>query len=29
MFDQSFARGFIELFGLPSKLAAARDQKRG
>jgi argininosuccinate synthase len=28
-FDQSFARGFIELFGLPSKLAAARDQKRG
>jgi argininosuccinate synthase len=29
MFDQSFARGFIELFGLPSRLAAARDKKRG
>jgi argininosuccinate synthase len=29
MFDQSFARGFIELFGLPSKLAAARDTTRG
>ncbi|MGH3114794.1 MAG: argininosuccinate synthase, partial [Gaiellaceae bacterium] len=28
-FDQSFARGFIELFGMPSKLAAVRDQKRG
>ncbi|MGH8824014.1 MAG: argininosuccinate synthase [Jiangellaceae bacterium] len=27
-FDQSFARGFIELFGLPSKLAAVRDQRR-
>jgi argininosuccinate synthase len=24
-FDQSMARGFIELFGLPAKLAAARD----
>lgn len=26
-FDQSMARGFIELFGLPAKLAAARDQR--
>jgi argininosuccinate synthase len=25
MFDQSLARGFVELFGLPSRLAAARD----
>jgi argininosuccinate synthase len=24
-FDQSLARGFVELFGLPSRLAAARD----
>ena len=28
-FDQSFARGFIELFGLPSRLVAARDHRRG
>jgi len=28
-FDQSHARGFIELFGLTSKLAAARDEKFG
>ncbi len=28
-FDQSLARGFIELFGMPSKLAAVREQKRG
>ena len=28
-FDQSMAKGFIELFGLPTKLAAVRDQKRG
>jgi argininosuccinate synthase len=26
-FDQSLARGFVELWGLPSKLAAARDQR--
>ncbi|MGL4172813.1 MAG: argininosuccinate synthase [Actinomycetota bacterium] len=26
-FDQSMARGFIELFGLPSRLASARDQR--
>jgi argininosuccinate synthase len=26
-FDQSLARGFVELFGLPSKLAAARDAR--
>jgi argininosuccinate synthase len=25
MFDQSLARGFVELFGLPSRMAAARD----
>jgi argininosuccinate synthase len=25
LFDQSLARGFVELWGLPSKLAAARD----
>jgi len=25
VFDQSLARGFVELFGLPSRLAAARD----
>ena len=25
-FDQSLARGFIELFGLPSKIAADRDR---
>ena len=27
MFDQSLARGFVELWGLPSKLAAARDAR--
>ena len=26
-FDQSLAKGFVELWGLPSKLAAARDQR--
>ncbi len=29
MFDQSLARGFVELWGLPSRLAAARDGKLG
>ncbi len=28
-FDQSLAKGFIELWGLPSKLAAKRDQHNG
>lgn len=28
-FDQSLAKGFIDLFGLPSKLAARRDQRNG
>jgi argininosuccinate synthase len=28
-FDQSLAKGFIELWGLPSKLAAARDARLG
>ncbi len=28
-FDQSLAKGFIELWGLPSKLAAKRDQRNG
>ncbi len=28
-FDQSLAKGFIELWGLPSKLAAKRDQRHG
>jgi argininosuccinate synthase len=28
-FDQSLAKGFIELWGLPSKLAAARDLRLG
>ena len=27
-FDQSLAKGFVELWGLPSKTAAARDQRR-
>lgn len=27
MFDQSLARGFVELWGLPSRLAAARDAR--
>ncbi len=26
-FDQSLARGFVELWGLPSKLAAAKDMR--
>ncbi|HET7477447.1 MAG TPA: argininosuccinate synthase [Dermatophilaceae bacterium] len=26
-FDQSLAKGFVELWGLPSKIAAARDQR--
>jgi argininosuccinate synthase len=29
MFDQSLAKGFVELWGLPSKMAAQRDQRRG
>lgn len=28
-FDQSYAKGFIEIYGLPAKLAAARDVKFG
>ncbi|NQU35997.1 MAG: argininosuccinate synthase, partial [Actinobacteria bacterium] len=28
-FDQSMAKGFIELWGLPTKLAAQRDQANG
>ncbi|MEP6667317.1 MAG: argininosuccinate synthase [Nocardioidaceae bacterium] len=28
-FDQSLAKGFVELWGLPSKIAARRDVKRG
>jgi argininosuccinate synthase len=28
-FDQSLARGFVELWGLPSKMAAQRDQRSG
>ncbi|MEP6761920.1 MAG: argininosuccinate synthase, partial [Sporichthyaceae bacterium] len=28
-FDQSLAKGFVELWGLPSKMAAQRDQRRG
>jgi argininosuccinate synthase len=28
-FDQSLARGFVELWGLPSRLAAARDARLG
>jgi argininosuccinate synthase len=27
-FDQSLAKGFVELWGLPSKMAAQRDQRR-
>ena len=27
-FDQSLAKGFVELWGLPSKMAARRDQRR-
>jgi argininosuccinate synthase len=26
-FDQSLAKGFVELWGMPSKLAAQRDQR--
>jgi argininosuccinate synthase len=29
MFDQSLAKGFVELWGLPSRLAAARDGRFG
>src|SRR5258708_33101591 len=28
IFDQSLAKGFIDLFGLPSKIAARRDLKK-
>jgi argininosuccinate synthase len=28
-FDQSLAKGFVQLFGLPAKIAAARDAKQG
>src|SRR5690606_33422920 len=28
-FDQSLAKGFVELWSLPSKIAAARDARRG
>ena len=28
-FDQSLAKGFVELWGLPSKMAAARDLRLG
>jgi argininosuccinate synthase len=28
-FDQSLAKGFVELWGMPSKIAAARDQRLG
>jgi argininosuccinate synthase len=28
-FDQSLAKGFVELWGLPSKMAAVRDQRLG
>ena len=27
LFDQQLAKGFIELFGLPAKIAADRDRK--
>ena len=29
MFDQSLAKGFVQLWGLPSRLAAARDARLG
>ncbi|WP_214327336.1 argininosuccinate synthase [Nonomuraea sediminis] len=29
MFDQSLAKGFVQLFSLPAKIAAARDTKNG
>lgn len=28
-FDQSLAKGFVELWGLPSKIASARDARLG
>ena len=28
-FDQSLAKGFVDLWGLPSKMAAVRDQRQG
>jgi argininosuccinate synthase len=28
-FDQSLAKGFVDLWGLPSKMAAARDLRAG
>jgi argininosuccinate synthase len=28
-FDQSLAKGFVELWGMPSKIAARRDQRLG
>ena len=27
LFDQSLAKGFVDLWGLPSRLAAARDSR--
>jgi argininosuccinate synthase len=29
VFDQSLAKGFVEQWGLPSKMAARRDQRTG
>jgi len=29
VFDQTLAKGFVELWGLPSKMAARRDQRSG
>ena len=29
LFDQSLARGFVDLWGLPSRLASARDTRLG
>ena len=29
MFDQSLAKGFVQLWGLPSKIAAKRDLGQG
>ena len=28
-FDQSLAKGFVQLWGLPSKIAAAREERLG
>ncbi|MEU7613845.1 hypothetical protein [Micromonospora sp. NPDC049204] len=28
-FDQSLAKGFVQLWGLPSRMAAARDARLG